>query len=84
MAVVEIWADFNAQDEDGCIRLNTIGSLKSLKGLQVMEKDRVFISDGEVGAVAELETRKDWDGKDIWVARLINTPFSLELEGEEP
>lgn len=56
--MIEIWADFNAQLEDGRVSLMTRGSQEAIKdywreGNAVGNK--VFLCDGEIGCVAYIE-----------------------------
>ena len=55
MAIPEIWVDFNAQNEDGTIRLTARGSKRDMDSHGVKEGDKIFISDEELGAVAVVE-----------------------------
>lgn len=57
--VLTVFADFNAADVDGSIRLDTIGSIQSLAETSAQVGDRVWISDGEIRTVAILRQKED-------------------------
>lgn len=70
--MVTIWADFNAQTEDGAVRLNTRGSLESLAAHPSAPPDWVVLTDGEVSVLARLDTIQgilvgwpDWAAEDV-------------------
>lgn len=74
--LVEIFADFNAQTEDGNIRLSTNGSKRDIakhtwKGGSPVGH-RIFICDGEIGAVAEI-----MDVEGILEAKIIDGPMDV-------
>jgi len=52
-----LWADFNAQDADGAVRLNTQGSQRSLQATPSCAGEHVYLSDGEIRVVALLRAR---------------------------
>lgn len=53
-----IWVDFNAQNDDGSVRLTTRGSTESMKlagGVQMGEK--ILITDGDETFQAEVQLK---------------------------
>jgi hypothetical protein len=68
---IRIYADFNAQTEDGKIRLTTVGSLAAIDKLNVpLSADmKVVLHDEELEVEARLEhfpDGKDWLGVPDW------------------
>ena len=76
--IIEIWADFNARLEDNRVSLMTRGSQAALKDYWPSgnyDGNKIFICDGEIGAVAIIE--EGVDGYPL-AARMISPVMEIE------
>lgn len=70
--MIQIWGDFNNQDENDLVRLDSVGSLADIKkfGTKLHNGLRVRISDGDLEADGILEfTDGIWRAKILWETR---------------
>lgn len=69
-----IFADFNNRDEDGYIRLNTIGTEEDLRANSIQLKDGIYllVSDGDL--TAEVLVRAP-GREQVWRAEIVSTPI---------
>lgn len=49
-----VYADFNARTKENTIRMNTVGSIRSLTEHCVQSGEWVWLSDGEIQVVAQI------------------------------
>ena len=71
-----IFADFNNRDEEGYLRLNTVGTIADLKKFSIALEDglRLRVSDGDLMATIVVR-RPASDG--IWRGQISEGPFDV-------
>lgn len=71
-----IFADFNNRDEEGYLRLNTVGTIADLKKFSIALEDglRLRVSDGDLMATIVVR-RPASDG--IWRGQILEGPFEV-------
>jgi hypothetical protein len=76
---VTIFADFNNRDKDGCLRLNTVGTVADLARFSILLKDglQLSVSDGDL--VAQIAVRAPGD-EGVWRGQLLTGPLETSLD----
>jgi len=79
MSIPEIFADFNAQHEDGTVSMETRGSKADIAKHGLKPGDSVFLNDNnDIGAVAVIEERA---GR--LFAKLVTDIFDLDISDDD-
>ena len=78
MENVTIFADFNNRDRDGCIRLNTVGTVADLARFSIQLKDglQLSVSDGDL--IARIAVRAPGH-EGVWRGELLARPSETNL-----
>jgi hypothetical protein len=72
-----IFADFNNQDADGCVRLNTRGTLADIARLSIDLREglRLVLSDGDLTAPVSVRSP---GSEGVWRAEILSGPYDVE------